>query len=56
MDPATEAAIKILEARIKQLELDINYALQSIALLNTRYAALDDRDRRRELEKSRGVR
>jgi len=56
MDPTIEAAIKALDARIKQLERDLEYALQAIAVLNTRYAAMDERERRQELAKSRGVR
>src|SRR5688572_9277175 len=56
MDPTVEAAFKILEERIRQLERDLDCALQSIAIINTRYASLDERERRVELAKSRGVR
>ena len=44
MDPTVEAAFKILEERIRQLERDLDCALQSIAIINTRYASLDERE------------
>lgn len=51
-----EAAIAELQRRCSQLERDLDYALQSIALLNSRYQALDERERRQQLAASRGVR
>jgi hypothetical protein len=45
-----------LEARVRQLERDLDYALQAVALLNSRYMALDERERRQQLAASRGVR
>lgn len=56
MEDETMAAITSLEARVRQLERDLEFALQSIALLNTRYAAMDDRERLREARQMRGVR
>jgi hypothetical protein len=51
-----EEGTAALGARVRQLELDIGYALQAIAVLKTRYASIDERERRQELERSRGVR
>lgn len=51
-----EAEIAKLELRVKQLERDLDYALQTVALLNSRYMALDERERRQQLAASRGVR
>ena len=51
-----EAESARLELRIKQLERDYEYLMASLVALNTRFANLDERERRRELAVSRGVR
>lgn len=56
MDDVTAMKIEILQAGIEQLERDVTYLLNTVAVLNARIMAINERERQKEDRLMRGVR